>query len=481
MDAMTDYTPSRDSDSLLARAKDLLQEMEGPEASVRPSVANILRELCDRVRALERAGADLAEHIALEHRTHQDFRDSIDELIRVQELSGAISGSLNLDSILTSLASLAREVVPYEDFGVFQIQHEDEPPSPLTIHSKSGTLADRLRRLWEDKVIDWAIQQGHPTVVPDAQAGAEEGEAVRESSLVVVPMRGRGGCTGVFALSCNKPQDAFTAGELDLIGFLSQQAAIALENARLYRSLEDTNRRLRESQSQLVHAGKLAAVGQLAGGVAHEVNNPLQIILSRVQLLMIRHREIPRLLDDLKLIESNVRRISRIIRSLLDFARYNSGEMESANVDVAHLARQTCTLIQHQLEKADIALIIDAPPDLPRVYGNAGEIEQVFLNLLLNAQYAMPSGGRIEIGMRAEPQRLIVSVSDTGVGIPEDVLPKIFEPFFTTRGAEGGSGLGLSIIHGIMEKHRGRIEVESQEGVGTTFTLSFPAAAGGPR
>jgi signal transduction histidine kinase len=332
---------------------------------------------------------------------------------------------------------------------------------------------DRVRQFWKDGIIDWAIQQGHPTVVPDpALEGKEDGER----SFVVVPMRGMGRCAGVFVLACNKSSDAFTAGELDLIAFLSHQAAIALENARLYQSLEETNRKLRESQNQLVQAGKLAAVGQLAGGVAHEVNNPLQIILSRVQLLMMRHRDVPRLQDDLKLIESNVKRISKIIRSLLDFARYNSGEMEWADVDLAHLARQTCTLIQHQFDKAGISLTIDAPADLPNVFGNAGEIEQVFLNLLLNAQHAMPSGGQIEIRMRAVQESVVVSVADTGIGIPKDVLPKIFEPFFTTRSSQGGTGLGLSIIYGIIEKHRGRIEVESQVCVGTTFTIYLPTS-----
>ncbi|MSS73424.1 MAG: response regulator [Candidatus Latescibacteria bacterium] len=219
-------------------------------------------------------------------------------------------------------------------------------------------------------------------------------------------------------------------------------------------------------------AGGIA--GQLAGGVAHEVNNPLQIILSRVQLLMMRHRDVPRLQDDLRLIESNVKRISRIIRSLLDFARYNSGEMEWSDIDVAHLARQTCTLIQHQLDKSGISLTLEAPADLPKVYGNAGEIEQVFLNLLLNAQHATTSGGRIEIRIRTVEKSVVVQVCDTGTGIPKEVLPKIFEPFFTTRSAEGGTGLGLSIIYGIIQKHRGKIEVESQVGVGTTFTIHFP-------
>lgn len=465
MDATTD------PNGLTAQAEALLREIEGAAdltRSASPSVLRTLRLLCDRVKCLEQERTALADHVAVEHRTNLDFRESLAELIRVQELSGAILGSLDLEAILAALARLTRRVVPYEGFGVFEVREGQETFAPLAVQGATGTFVDRVQQLWKDGVIGWAVQQGHPTIVPDADAPPEE------RSLVIAPLRGLGRCVGVFVLACPKPQDAFTAGEMDLIALLARQAAIALENAHLYQSLAETNRRLRESQSQLVQAGKLAAVGQLAGGVAHEVNNPLQIILSRVQLLTMRHRDVPRLQDDLRLIESNVKRISRIIRSLLDFARYNSGEMEWSHVDVAHLARQTCTLIQHQLDRAGIALTLDAPADLPKVYGNAGEIEQVFLNLLLNAQHATPSGGRIEIRIRADGKRVVASVSDTGTGIPKDVLPKIFEPFFTTRSAEGGTGLGLSIIYGILQKHRGRIEVESQVGVGTTFTIHLP-------
>jgi signal transduction histidine kinase len=464
--------PTTDFDELTSQAEALLREIEGaqdPARSAFPSVVRILKLLYERVKLLERERAELADHVAASERTNLDFRESIDDLIRVQELSGAISGSLDLEAILSALAHLTRQVVPYEDFGVFEVQEERDAFAPIAVKSARDTFADAVRQFWKDGIVRWAIQQGNPTVVPDPETAEGSGR-----SFVIVPMRGMGRCVGVFVLACTKPQDAFTAGEMDLIALLSRQAAIALENAHLYQSLEETNRKLRESQHQLVQAGKLAAVGQLAGGVAHEVNNPLQIILSRVQLLMMRHREVPRLQDDLRLIESNVKRISKIIRSLLDFARYNSGEAEWSPVDVAHLARQTCTLIQHQIEKGGVVLAIDAPAELPKVFANPGEIEQVFLNLLLNAQHATPSGGRIDIRIRADGEAVTVSVSDTGAGIPKDLLPKIFEPFFTTRSAEGGTGLGLSIIYGILEKHRGRIEVESEPGAGTTFTFHLP-------
>lgn len=253
---------------------------------------------------------------------------------------------------------------------------------------------------------------------------------------------------------------------------LEHVEALDEENARL-------EKRLKASQAQLVQSGKMAAVGQLAAGVAHEVNNPLQIILSRVQLLMIRHQEQEGLVKDLRLIESNVKRISRIIRSLLDFARHNSGEEEHKEIDLVYLVNQTINLMHHLLDKANVDARLKIEGDEPaKIAGNTGEMEQVFLNLIINALQAMPDdGGELRIEIERTDDLVIVRVQDTGEGIPEENLPKVFDPFFTTREESGGTGLGLSIIFGIVEKHDGRIEVESEVGQGTTFTLRFPALA----
>ncbi len=256
----------------------------------------------------------------------------------------------------------------------------------------------------------------------------------------------------------------------------------------LVRELEDlkedrdrTRKQLEASQDQLVQSGKMAAVGQLAAGVAHEVNNPLQIILSRVQLLMMRHKEEDGLVKDLRLVESNVKRISRIIRSLLDFARHNSGEEESREIDLVYLINQDINLVHHLLEKGGVVARIHADDERPiRILGNVGEIEQVFLNLLINALQAMPQGGTIDLQLESDGEYVRVRFEDSGEGIPEENLPRVFEPFFTTREDHGGTGLGLSIIFGIIEKHGAHIEVDSVLEKGTTFSMRFRAAPEDP-
>lgn len=257
------------------------------------------------------------------------------------------------------------------------------------------------------------------------------------------------------------------------------------EFTAIQKDRDRTRKQLETTQDQLVQSGKMAAVGQLAAGVAHEVNNPLQIILSRVQLLMMRHKEDNGLVKDLRLVESNVKRISRIIRSLLDFARHNSGDEACRDIDLCYLVQQTVNLMHHLLDKGNVTTRITSSDEPVRIEGNVGEIEQAFLNLLINALQAMPEGGGIEIDLSSDGEVVLVRFRDTGEGIPEENLGRIFDPFFTTREKEGGTGLGLSIVFGIVEKHAGRIEVDSEPGEGTTFMIRFksapePGLSGGP-
>lgn len=382
---------------------------------------------------------------------------------------GATSTGLELEGTLNALVDLSRQVIDSSACGIFQIAEGRARPELRTTRHASPGFEARVHQLHERGQVQKAFADGRPLVISEAEApGGDPGQ-----TCVIAPIVARERPLGVFVVACGR--SAYTAAELDLVVTLAEQAAIALENVRLYQNLYETHQKLKASQAQLVQSGKMAAVGQLAAGVAHEVNNPLQIILSRVQLLMMRHREEERLVKDLDLIESNVKRISRIIRSLLDFARHNSGQEAWRSIDLLHLVTQTTNLMQHLMEKADIEVNISTDEaESPQIYGNVGEVEQVFLNLLLNAQQAMPGGGRIDIELTSEGQMTLARVRDTGEGIPKENLSRIFDPFFTTREDEGGTGLGLSIIYGIVEKHHGEIGVESRPGEGTTFTLRFP-------
>ncbi len=232
-------------------------------------------------------------------------------------------------------------------------------------------------------------------------------------------------------------------------------------------------------QQQLLQSRKMAAVGTLTSGIAHELNNPLNNISLTVEALLddfddMEEARRKKLLED---IFTQVQRASATVRNLLDFTRKDQPVFTP--VSVSDLVRASLKLVGNELTLAGVEATVDVPSDLPPVNGNPRNLEQVFLNLFLNALEVMPHGGTLDVTATLEGDVVRVAVRDSGPGIPPEHLDQVFEPFFTTKEAGEGTGLGLSVSYSIVEKHGGRLEVESQPGEGTTFTVSLPAAREG--
>lgn len=248
------------------------------------------------------------------------------------------------------------------------------------------------------------------------------------------------------------------------------------------RELEAVNRELEEDvtrrvalERQVRQAEKLSALGALSAGLAHEINNPLGIITSRVELALMDacETEIPKqFIDDLKVIEKHAQRAARVARGLLSFSRPAAGQL--LPLDLNGVIEETLLLIEGQLEKEQIVLERRLAPSLPKVKGNVSQLEEVLLNLFTNARDAMTAGGRLRVESRigADDKSAQILVADTGEGIPEMHVQRIFDPFFTTK--KSGTGLGLSISYGIVKEHGGRLEVRSEAGDGTTFIVTLP-------
>jgi PAS domain S-box-containing protein len=234
-----------------------------------------------------------------------------------------------------------------------------------------------------------------------------------------------------------------------------------------------------EMERRLVQADKLSSIGLLAAGVAHEVNTPLAVISTYAQMLA---KQISGDAEKAPLLEKIARqtfRASEIVNSLLNFSR--TSPTEFAIVDLNKIARETLTLVEHQFTKTGVQVELELDAGLPRIRGNPGKLQQVFLNLFLNARDAMEAGGVLTVHSAGGAGEVRITVTDTGSGITAENLPRIFDPFFTTKGARKGTGLGLSVSYGIVREHGGEIEVESQPdlehaGRGTRFVLRFPEA-----
>jgi PAS domain S-box-containing protein len=229
-------------------------------------------------------------------------------------------------------------------------------------------------------------------------------------------------------------------------------------------------------EAQLAQADKLSSIGLLAAGVAHEINTPLAVISSYAQMLAKQLRGDGRLSPVLEKITQQSFRAAEIANGLLNFSRTSTTEMRATNLN--QVIRDTLSLLEHQFKTAQIQVELDLANDLPPIQGNSGKLQQVFLNLLLNAKEAMPSGGNLRVSTLVNGHVEAI-VSDSGSGIAPEHMKRIYDPFFTTKimaapGAKRGTGLGLSVSYGIIQEHAGKIHVESAVGAGTTFHLEFP-------
>ncbi|MGD0989851.1 MAG: ATP-binding protein [Candidatus Sulfotelmatobacter sp.] len=231
-----------------------------------------------------------------------------------------------------------------------------------------------------------------------------------------------------------------------------------------------------ELEAQLSQADKLSSIGLLAAGVAHEVNTPLAVISSYTQMLSKQLQGDPQKSGLLEKITRQTFRASEIVNNLLNFSRTSGTEI--ADVDVNKVIADTLALLEHQFKVSKVEVENALAPKLQPIQGNAGRLQQVFLNLFLNAKDAMPGGGKLRVAT-SNGESVCVSVSDTGSGIAPEHIQRIYDPFFTTKvspreGQARGTGLGLSVTYGIIQEHAGKIRVESHPGAGTTFTLDFP-------
>jgi len=241
---------------------------------------------------------------------------------------------------------------------------------------------------------------------------------------------------------------------------------------RMMDELEDARELEQVRQSQLAHTEKMAAVGTLAAGVAHEVNNPLGGILTCVENMKAdpENREMrERYLD---LIHDGMTRIERTVANLLGFSRQRGINPEPTSIN--HSLRHVTELVQFQARKAKVRIAFDLDPEEPQASADHFQMEQLFLNLVLNAIQAMPDGGLLTLRTRRAEGRVVAEVRDTGGGIPDSIRERIFDPFFTTREVGEGTGLGLTVSDSIVTAHGGRIEAQSLPGKGSVFRVSFP-------
>jgi PAS domain S-box-containing protein len=413
------------------------------------------------------------------------------EIAEAQALLGReLTGTLDVGRIGEVVTRRIAELLDVRHSVMFRYEPDDGTLHAVASHGEDAVVLTGMVLQRGEAVAGPAAEERRLVASPDVLTDAglwlsptlrRRFEASPYTAALAAPLIARERVVGAIAVGAAAGHE-FGEDDRQTLQAFADQSALALDNARLYESARQSLARLRETQHQLVEAAKLSALGQLVSGVAHELNNPLSVIIGYGQLLL--QRELPSTVErPVELMVMQGERMAKIVQNLLLFARQRPHEQ--ATVDLHAVIEQAIALRQSHLTVSDIDVVREFMAGLPPVTGDVQQLQQVFLNLLLNAEQAIVSarrpGGRITFRTRVLQggARVVVRVIDNGPGIPPAVLPRIFEPFFTTREVGSGTGLGLSVSYGIVEQHGGRLAVDSEPGR-TAFTLEFPAAIGGP-
>ncbi|HXV42452.1 MAG TPA: GAF domain-containing protein [Anaerolineae bacterium] len=481
------------------------------------------------VSALETLADQLA--IAIENaRLYDEINPRLKELKSLNELGQAITSTLDLQKTLTLITDHTTRLM---NVAAASVVLRDDEAGEVWFAAASGEGSEAvigLHMALGQGLAGWVAEKGEPVIVPDVYADTrffpdmDRNSGFTTQSILCVPLQTKGHTIGAIEVM-NKKSGVFDKEDLVLLQALAAPAAAAIENAQLYEDQSHTIKRLAETQRQLIQSAKLAGVGELAAGIAHEINNPLTTIIGLASLLLDtsvptaeRERH-----EDLRMINQEARRARDIVRGLLNFARADTPKRQPT--DLNQLIEECIFLVYTKSVSYKIELRKLLEP-LPEMFLDVNQMKQVIVNLLNNAIQAMQDNqGRPAIltvsttlvapsvttqaqqGRNGRSQKkrkaalaatgsevaevyqqsqnvaidneltVVCKISDTGQGIKPEHLDKIFDPFFTTKEVGQGTGLGLSISYSIVEKHGGQINVESTPGQGTTFTLIFPVSA----
>ena len=309
-----------------------------------------------------------------------------------------------------------------------------------------------------------------PNLLPAAKRAVQKD---RQRAFLCVPIHSRGRILGTLSLGRQTSQ-TFGEREVALVEATADQIGIALDNARLYSETLRQLEELKRAQAQLVHAEKLSAVGELASGVAHEINNPLTTILGQTHLLLERADVSQHVRDRLTIVSDEASRAARIVQNLLLFSRHYPPERRPCSL--ADQARRVIELKAYQLESDKVRVETEFE-DCPPVWADENQVQQVILNLVGNAHQAMAQEDERVLTVRVRPigGAVALEVLDTGAGIAPEALPRLFDPFFTTKPPGEGSGLGLSVSYGIVAEHKGKLRGENRtDRRGAVFTVELP-------
>jgi len=431
---------------------------------------------------------DITEQKLLE----KQLRQRNNELTLLNRAGQALGSTLELDQVLAILLNETRHLLQITAGAVWFLDGES---GDLVCQQVTGQPMNPLLNLHhpitDDSNIGWVARSGQSLIIVDSDQAETPIFAIEiphigfePHACLLVPLLIQQKTIGVFQVLDAEP-GRFTQHECRLIEAMAAYAANAVENAQLHEDLQNQLTRLKETQTRLLQSEKLAAMGELIAGVAHELNNPLTSMVLYSQLLQSKGVD-KELVQDLNLLVAQARRASNVVRGLLDFARQRAPERIPTQIN--DILTGTLDFLTYELRMRNMNVLTQLASDLPFTMADPHQLQQVFFNLINNALHAMdqiPTGGQLTLTTLCTKSQFYadtknlnsmirIIIQDNGPGIPPEFITRIFDPFFTTKRAGEGTGLGLSVCHGIITEHEGHIWVESKQQKGTTFFIELP-------
>jgi two-component system NtrC family sensor kinase len=398
-----------------------------------------------------------------------------EDLAILNDITRTVASSLELDTALTRAMRGIREILRVEA-GMLILADEDS--GELRVRkalSRDQEVAVNTLIHSDEGIVGHVIASREPLLAnePDNQENyvrrVDGLPDLGVRNLLAAPLIVKDRSVGAIEV-LNKIDGIFSNDDLELLQFLAASVAVAVENARLYGELADFTHQLERSQEQLIQTEKVAATGRLAASIAHEINNPLQAIHNCLHIITNRPLTEEKNAYYLNMAQQEVQRLIAIVQRTLEFYRPSKGR--EVLTEVNPLIESVLALTNKRLEHGKIVVQRNLSHELPKLQAVADQLTQVFLNLVINAVEVMPDGGRLTITTVSDKKRVHIRFKDEGPGINPDEAKKIFEPFYTTK--HTGTGLGLAVSYGIIQRHGGEITIESTPGQGATFIVSLP-------
>lgn len=402
------------------------------------------------------------------------------ELETILKFGALVNSSLNIEDVLNHAMLWAEEFINAEASSVYELDEESGELFVRIARGEKKTPAKQIKLKVGEGIAGIVVQSGQPKVVQNVREERrfndqfDKKTGFKTRSMICVPLINRNKPLGALQVLNKKSGKTFSQEDLELLTMMAQQIAVALENAKLYNRLEKkfelTTKELKQVQEKLIRSERLAAMGHLVQGVAHEIRNPITTIGGFAQRAKQSVEENPKLNSYMDIILEEAERLENIVKDVREFSN-----VITANVvpdDLTPVLTNVWKHFEPIAEAQQVSMSRRIEKDLPLIRIDKNQIGIALSNVIDNAFESMPDGGQLTLEVRPDEEKIQIRIVDSGLGIPQDDLDSIYDPFFTSK--TRGAGLGLTMVHQIVMNHNGEIKIHSNEGEGTSVTLQIP-------